>query len=205
MVDADRLGRKLLAVIVAAAALSGFAPGARAQNESLDDLFARVSPCVVVVRAKGRDVNAAGVTRFTETGSGVLLSSDGRVMTAAHVVNGMDEITVEGIGGEVVRASIVSANAAADVSLLQLERVTKAMRVARTGDSDKMRVGQQVMIVGAPYGLAYSMSVGWISARWPSAAARYWASASSGLTNMPRCGLPGDGYWADRPQLPNTS
>jgi S1-C subfamily serine protease len=88
-------------------------------------------------------------------------------MTAAHVVNGMDEITVEGIGGEVVRASIISADAAADVSLLQLERVTRAMRVARTGDSDKMRVGQQVMVVGAPYGLAYSMSVGWISARWP--------------------------------------
>ena len=114
MVNADRLGQKLLAVILAAAALSVFAPGARAQNESLDDLFARVSPSVVVVRAKGRDVNAAGVTRFTETGSGVLLSSDGRVMTAAHVVNGMDEITVEGIGGEVVRASIVSANVAAN-------------------------------------------------------------------------------------------
>ena len=90
-------------------------------------------------------------------------------MTAAHVVNGMDEITVEGIGGEVVRATLLSANAAADVSLLQLERVTKAMRVAaRMSSSDAMRVGEQVMVVGAPYGLAYSMSVGWISARWPA-------------------------------------
>ena len=87
-------------------------------------------------------------------------------MTAAHVVNGMDEITVEGIGGEVVRATVISADAAADVSLLQLERVTAAMRVAPLGDSDTVSVGQQVMIVGAPYGLAYSMSVGWISARW---------------------------------------
>jgi serine protease Do len=104
---------------------------------------------------------------YGPTGSGVLVSSDGRVMTAPHVVNGMDEIPVEGIGGEVVCATIISANAGADVSLLQLERVTKAMRVARTGDSDTMRVGQQVMVVGAPYGLAYSMSVGWISARWP--------------------------------------
>ena len=127
---------------------------------SRDDLFTRVSPSVVVVRAKGRDVTAAGVTRFNETGSGVLISSDGRVMTAAHVVNGMDEITVEGIGGEVVRATIISANAAADVSLLQLERVTRAMRVAQIGDSGTMRVGQQVMIVGAPYGLAYSTKSG---------------------------------------------
>jgi len=34
------------------------------------------------------------------------------------------------------------------------------------GDSDSVKVGQQVMVVGAPYGLSYSMSVGWISARW---------------------------------------
>jgi len=159
--------KSLAAVLAAAMVLSGVPAAPQAQRESLDDLFTRVSPTVVVVRAKGRDVTATGVTRFNETGSGVLISSDGRVMTAAHVVNGMDEVTVEGIGGEVVRATIISANAAADVSLLQLERVTRAMRVAQIGDSGTMRVGQQVMIVGAPYGLAYSMSVGWISARWP--------------------------------------
>jgi len=158
-----------IALIVAAAGWPVLAPAAQdqAQSQSLDEIFTRVSPTVVVVRSEGRDVGAGGITHFTETGSGVLVGSDGRVMTAAHVVNGMDEITVEGIGGEVVRATIISANAAADVSLLQLERVTKAMRVARLGDSNGMRVGQQVMVVGAPYGLAYSMSVGWISARWP--------------------------------------
>ena len=136
--------KKIFAVILAAAVLPVFAPAAWTQSESLDDLFARVSPSVVVVRSKGRDVSAGGVTNFSETGSGVLISSSGRVMTAAHVVNGMDEITVEGIGGEVVRATIISANSAADVSLLQLERVTKAMRVARMGSSAAMQVGQQV-------------------------------------------------------------
>jgi serine protease Do len=79
----------------------------------------------------------------------------------------MDEITVEGIAGEVVRATLISSNAAADIALLQLERVTAAMRVAQRGDSDTVQIGQQVMVIGAPYGLAYSMSVGWISARWP--------------------------------------
>jgi serine protease Do len=156
--------KKLFATIFAAAVLPALAPAAQAQN--LDEAFRKASPTVVVVRARGRDVTASGITRFTETGSGVLISSDGRVMTAAHVVNGMDEITVEGIRGEVVRATLISANAAADVSLLQLERVTQAMRVARMGSSDAVQVGEQVMVVGAPYGLSYSMSVGWISARW---------------------------------------
>ena len=162
--------KKVFAVMLAAAMLPAFAPSpapAQGQSLGLDDIFNRVSPTVVVVRAKGRDVTAAGITRFNETGSGVLISSDGRVMTASHVVNGMDEITVEGVAGEAVRATLLSADSAADVALLQLERVTKAMQVARLGDSDGVRVGQQVMVVGAPYGLAYSMSVGWISARWP--------------------------------------
>jgi serine protease Do len=156
--------KKILAVILAAAVLPALAQVARAQN--LEDIFRKVSPSVVVVRSKGRDISAGGVTRFSQTGSGVLISSSGRVMTSAHVVNAMDEITVEGIAGEVVRATIISANSAADVSLLQLERVTAAMRVARMGNSDAVQIGQQVMVVGAPYGLAYSMSVGWISARW---------------------------------------
>jgi S1-C subfamily serine protease len=78
------------------------------------------------VRSKGRDVGAGGVTRFNETGSGVLISDSGKVLTAAHVVNGMDEITVEGIAGEVVRAKLISSDAAADISLLQRERVTAA-------------------------------------------------------------------------------
>jgi S1-C subfamily serine protease len=150
--------------VLAVAVLPAFAPAAQAQN--LDEVFRKASPTVVVVRSKGRDVNASGVVRFTETGSGVLISDDGRVMTAAHVVNGMDEITVEGIGGEVVRAKLMSANTGADVSLLQLERVSPAMRVARMGSSASMNVGEQVMVIGAPYGLSYSMSVGWISARW---------------------------------------
>jgi len=153
-----------LTLVLAVAVLPAFAPAAQAQN--LDEVFRKASPTVVVVRSNGRDVNASGVVRFTETGSGVLISDDGRVMTAAHVVNGMDEITVEGIGGEVVRAKLMSANTGADVSLLQLERVSPAMRVARMGSSASMNVGEQVMVIGAPYGLSYSMSVGWISARW---------------------------------------
>ena len=49
-----------------------------------------MSPSVVVIRAKGGEVTAGGQARFLETGSGVLVSRDGKVMTAAHVVHAMD-------------------------------------------------------------------------------------------------------------------
>ena len=156
--------KKLLAVILAAAVLPVFAPAAQAQN--LNEVFRKANPSVVVIRAKGRDVSSAGVTRFSETGSGVLVSADGKVMTAAHVVNAMDEITVEALGGEPVSAKIIASEPAADLSLLQLERVPPSMRAARMADSSTVRVGDQVIVIGAPYGLSHSMSAGWISARW---------------------------------------
>ena len=151
--------------MLAAAALPALGPPAQAQD--LNGVFNKANPSVVVIRARGRDVSNVGITRFTETGSGVLISADGKVMTAAHVVNAMDEITVEVLGGEAVSAKIVASEPAADLSLLQLERVPSSTQPARMADSSTDRVGDQVIVIGAPYGLAHSLSVGWISARWP--------------------------------------
>jgi len=158
--------KSLAAVLAAAMVLSGVPAAPQAQRESLDDLFTRVSPTVVVVRAKGRDVTATGVTRFNETGSGVLISTDGKIMTAAHVVHSMNEITVEFLGGESLPARVVASEPAADLSLIQIDRVPTTARVARMANSDTVKVGDPVYIVGAPYGLSYSLSAGLISARW---------------------------------------
>jgi len=153
-----RLAILVTTLLVAAAA---------ARGQDVGELFRSINPSVVVVRAKGRDVTGArGIGTFSETGSGVLISAKGEVMTAAHVVHSMDEIKVEFLGGETVAARVVESEPAADLSLLQLEHVPAAAKVARVGDSDKVRVGDQVVVVGAPYGLSYSLSVGWISARW---------------------------------------
>jgi S1-C subfamily serine protease len=113
-------------------ALVGWTPPAATQD--FGELFRKVNASVVVVRAKGREVAGRGVSQFTETGSGVLISVDGKVMTAAHVVHGMDTISVEFLGGERIAAHVVSSEPEADLSLLQLARVPAGARVARLGD-----------------------------------------------------------------------
>jgi len=80
----------------------------------------------------------------------------------------MDEINVEFLGGETVPARVLSSEPAADLSLLQLSRVPRDAKGARLAASDTVRVADQIMIVGATYGLSHSMSAGWISARWPA-------------------------------------
>ena len=143
-----------------------FWPLGPAGAQTVREVFQKVAPSVAVIRARGRDVEAGGETRFGETGSGVLISADGQVMTAAHVVHSMDEITVEFLGGETVAARVVASEPAADLSLLQLDRVPTGAKVAPMADSGTMDVGDPVVIVGAPYGLSYSLSAGYISARW---------------------------------------
>ena len=130
------------------------------------DVFRKVTPSVVVIRAKGSEVTTGGQVRFTETGSGVLISADGKVMTAAHVVHSMNDISVEFLGGDTVSAKVIASEPAADLSLIQLERVPAGAKVAVMANSDTVRVGDPVYIVGAPYGLSYSLSSGLISARW---------------------------------------
>ena len=160
--------RRMPAPVSLTSALLGLllAPTQPAHAQSAGAVFKSAAPSVVVIRAKGGDVTAEGRNRFTETGSGVLISADGKVMTAAHVVHTMDEITVEFLGGETVAARVVASEPAADLSLLQLERVPSGAKAVTMADSDAVQVGDQVIVVGAPYGLGYSLSVGWISARW---------------------------------------
>jgi serine protease Do len=157
--------RRLLLVALAGVVLGWFSGSAEAQDA--EELFRKVSPSVVVIRAKGRAVDSTrGLVTFTEIGSGVLVSADGKVMTAAHVVHDMDEIVVEFLGGETVPARVIASEPAADLSLLRLARIPSSAQHAPLGDSDKVRVGQQVVVIGAPYGLSHSVSAGWISAKW---------------------------------------
>lgn len=164
----------LASFLTAASTWLGTAPAHAATlsaPESLSQVFKRVDPAVVVVRTSEHveammpGARSAVVRSVAGVGSGVLLSADGKVVTAAHVVQTADSVDVEFTGGTVVKARIVASDAAADVALLQLERVPPHIVPARFGDSDKTEVGDQVFIVGAPLGITHTLTVGHVSAR----------------------------------------
>jgi len=98
-------------------------------------------------------------------GSGVLISKDGKVLTAAHVVQTADVASVEFSDGQQIIARVIGSDVQSDVALLQLKEMPKGVTPATLGDSDKMEVGDQVFVIGAPYGISQTLSVGHLSGR----------------------------------------
>ena len=148
--------------------LTQLLPVAASAETQIRDVFERVNPAVVVVHtverralAKGR----IGEVSLPALGSGVLISDDGLIMTAAHVVHTADQIEVEFINDERMFAEIVASDPATDLALLRIERMPKTIKPAILGDSDKQAIGDRVLVIGTPYGISHSLSVGHISGR----------------------------------------
>jgi len=98
-------------------------------------------------------------------GSGVLISNDGKVLTAAHVVQTADVAGVEFPDGQVIIARVIGSDIRSDVALLQLKEIPKGVAPVTIGDSDKVEVGDQIFVIGAPYGISQTLSVGHLSGR----------------------------------------
>lgn len=136
--------------------------------QQLRDVVRRVDPSVVVIKTVEKNALPAPQTVFVSSpglGSGVLISADGKILTAAHVVQAADKIEVEFIDGQLVPAKVISSLPGADVALVKLDWVPHNAVVATIGDSDKVQVGDDVFVIGAPYGIGHSASFGHVSAR----------------------------------------
>ncbi len=138
--------------------------------QPLKDVFRRVNASVVLIRTTAKTpapgANGADAAPPEEgLGSGVLVSADGTVITAAHVVKTDATIQVHFLDGAPIPATVIAIAPFADIALLQLERVPPTAAVATFGNSDLLDAGDQIFTVGAPYGANHSLAVGWISAR----------------------------------------
>jgi len=99
-------------------------------------------------------------------GSGVIVSSDGLILTNHHVVDKADEIRVTLYDGHELRATVVGSDSHTDLALLRLEGDDlPSLPPLPLGESNDLRLGQLVLAVGNPFGLSGSVTMGIVSAK----------------------------------------
>ncbi len=96
-------------------------------------------------------------------GSGFIISSDGYIMTNAHVVDSADKITVRLTDKREFRAKVIGADKRTDVALLKIEAT--GLPKVNMGDPNKLRVGEWVFAIGSPFGFDSSVTAGIVSAK----------------------------------------
>lgn len=99
------------------------------------------------------------------SGSGVIISTDGYIVTNNHVVEGADSLSVVLSGGEEVAAHLVGADAQTDIAVIKIDKT--GLTAIPIGNSDSVRVGETVLAIGNPLGqeLAGTVTMGIISAK----------------------------------------
>lgn len=96
-------------------------------------------------------------------GSGFLISTDGFIMTNAHVVKGADKIEVTLNDGQVLPAALIGADPHTDIAIIKIEG--KDFPFLTLGDSDSLDIGEWVVAIGSPFQLEASLTVGVVSAK----------------------------------------
>jgi serine protease Do len=141
--------------------------GSVTQNNTeltLPELFEGANPAVVAISTEATGHNAFGrtVTR-PANGSGFLVSPNGHIVTNDHVIDNANSIMVLMYDGNVYPATVIGRDPESDLAVIKIEGSN--WQFLSFGDSDSLRVGQQVAAIGNPLGeLANSMTVGYISA-----------------------------------------
>lgn len=139
-----------------------------ASSQTFADMVADVNQSVVTVKVlQKKNLGIGNPSKFTDAagmGSGVLVGEQHMyILTAAHVVADASKIQVVFANGTTVGATNRRIDKASDVALLQLNTPVKDIPVVKVGDSEKMRIGDDIFIIGNPLGLEHSVSRGIIS------------------------------------------
>jgi serine protease DegS len=102
------------------------------------------------------------VKKENSLGSGVIISSDGLIMTNNHVIQGAVEIWVVLNDGRTLKASVVGTDPDTDLALLKTEE--KGLEAIKAGNSETMQVGDVVLAIGNPFGVGQTVTMGIVGA-----------------------------------------
>ncbi|MFB6770380.1 S1C family serine protease [Streptomyces sp. NPDC127113] len=125
------------------------------QKGTVSGVAKAVSPSIVEISATSN----AG----SSTGSGVIITDDGEIITNNHVVSGASSVKVKTSDGKQYTAEVVGTDSKKDLALIKLENAS-GLKAASLGDSDAVGVGDQVVAIGSPEGLTGTVTSGIVSA-----------------------------------------
>ncbi|MGW4033026.1 S1C family serine protease [Streptomyces sp. NPDC004838] len=124
---------------------------AQSSNGTVAGVAQAVSPSIVEISAG------------QSTGSGVVITSDGEIITNNHVVSGADTVKVRLSDGKTYTADVVGTAADKDLALIKL-RGASGLKTAALGNSSELKVGEEVVAIGSPEGLTGTVTSGIVSA-----------------------------------------
>jgi serine protease Do len=180
------ISRRNIMLSLLVVAFSFASASAQSIQNSYADLVNRVAPAVVTIRSTER-ARAAQQFPFSDdptlreffgdrmpqqqqtpqrvqgVGSGVIVNSDGYILTNHHVVDGALEIKVELTDNRTFTAKLVGSDAPSDLAVLKID--AKDLPTLPLGNSDKVRVGDFVLAVGNPLGIGQTVTSGIVSAK----------------------------------------
>ncbi len=130
-------------------------------NISIPEIVDQVSPAVVGVATTSVATNVFGFNMGEQQGigSGVIFSEDGYVLTNYHVVENVNQVKVIFSTGQEVSAKVVNYDQDADLAVVKITEDVEMPGVAELGNSDNLKVGEDVIAIGNPLGKEYLGSV----------------------------------------------
>ncbi|MBS1185376.1 MAG: peptidase Do, partial [Proteobacteria bacterium] len=132
-------------------------PFAMPDEEEMQEFFRRFFPGAPGGRGPMQEIPARGA------GSGFIVSSDGYILTNAHVVKGADEVVVKLIDKRTFSAKVIGADSRTDVAVIKI--TAGNLPAVKLGDPTKLRVGEAVAAIGSPFGFENSVTAGIVSAK----------------------------------------
>ena len=126
-------------------------------------LYEAVRPSVVEITTGSTGSSPFGNQQQQGLGSGIILDTDGHILTNYHVINGSSTVTVTFSDEKTVDASIVGKDPGDDVALIKVDNGLSELKPAKLGDSSAAKVGQVVAAIGNPFGLEGSFTTGVLS------------------------------------------
>lgn len=130
----------------------------------LSNIFKQIQYSVVQITRPSPSLNPDDVKEnLTSLGSGFIYDKEGRIITNSHVVGDSTSVDVMFINGSRYSAKVIGKDIFNDIAIVQLDNFTGPIQPLLLGNSSELEIGDQVIAVGNPYGLAGSMTAGIVS------------------------------------------